>query len=314
MGGGLLSKGRGCETNAVASPRPAPGPATRPPVRAAGVVTFRPGREVLLVHRPKYDDWSFPKGKLDRGEHPTAAAVREVAEETGLHVRLGPPLADQEYPVNGRSKVVHYWTGRVVGEDDVSGYRPNAEIDAVRWVPIDQAADLLSYPHDRDTLADALEVRRRTRAIVVLRHGQARSRSRWRGEDAERPLLKLGEAQAHRLVPVLAAYDASRVLSSSSTRCVQTVAPYCATTGYELETRRRLSEEHATAKAAAAIAEEVWEDSRGVVLCSHRPVLPLLHDAFGIKPRQRGVSLAPAELLVLHVRKQRIVAVERHGV
>ncbi|WP_231123557.1 NUDIX hydrolase [Nocardioides sambongensis] len=278
------------------------------------MVTFRPGREVLLVHRPKYDDWSFPKGKLDRGEHRTAAAVREVAEETGLHVRLGPPLADQEYPVNRRPKVVHYWTGRVVGDDDVSRYRPNDEIDAVRWVPVQEAATLLTYPHDRDTLAEALQVRRRTRAIIVLRHARARSRDRWRGADADRPLLKVGEAQAHRLVPLLAAYDASRVISSTSTRCVETVAPYCATTGYELDTRRRLSEENATEKTVSAIVEDVWDDGRGVVLCSHRPVLPLVHDALGIKPRQRGVTLAPAEMLVLHVRKQKIVAVERHAV
>ena len=74
-------------------------------VRAAGAVVFAPGKRVLLVHRPKYDDWSFPKGKLDRGEHVTAAAVREVAEETGLQVRLGPPLTGQRYPVDGR--VVH---------------------------------------------------------------------------------------------------------------------------------------------------------------------------------------------------------------
>ena len=94
-------------------------------VVAAGAVVFRPGREVLLVHRQKYDDWSFPKGKLDPREHPTTAAVREVAEETGLHVRLGPPLATMRYPNNGRMKTVHYWQGRAVGDDDVSAYEPS---------------------------------------------------------------------------------------------------------------------------------------------------------------------------------------------
>ncbi|UMG91091.1 NUDIX domain-containing protein [Nocardioides sp. TF02-7] len=105
-----------------------------------------------------------------------AAAVREVAEETGLHVRLGPPLASQRYETGGRMKTVGYWTGRVVGDDDVSLYRPNDEIDRVEWVPVAEAPDRLTYPYDRQTLADALEVRRRTRALVVLRHGQARSR------------------------------------------------------------------------------------------------------------------------------------------
>src|SRR5690349_1211197 len=95
-------------------------------MRSAGVVVFRPGKQVLLVHRPKYDDWSFPKGKLDRGEHPAAAAVREVAEETGLAVRLGVPLGSQRYPISRGTKSVTYWAGRVVGDDDVSTYAPNA--------------------------------------------------------------------------------------------------------------------------------------------------------------------------------------------
>src|SRR5689334_16387231 len=95
-------------------------------VLAAGAVVLRKGR-VLLVHRPRYDDWSFPKGKLDPGETLPAAAVREVAEETGLDVRLGPPLTQQRYPTGGRMKSVSYWIGRVRDGHDVSGYEPNDE-------------------------------------------------------------------------------------------------------------------------------------------------------------------------------------------
>ena len=116
-------------------------------------MVFRPGKRVLLVHRPRYDDWSFPKGKLDPGEHVTGAAVREVAEETGLHVRLGVPLAPQRYPVTGgRTKQVSYWVSRAVGDDDVSRYRANDEIDAVEWVPYDEAMDRLTYDYDRPLL------------------------------------------------------------------------------------------------------------------------------------------------------------------
>src|SRR3954454_24592860 len=122
------------------------------PIVAAGAVVLRKGPQVLLVHRPKYDDWSFPKGKLDPGEHVTAAGVREVAEETGLHVRLGPPLAGQRYPIaGGRMKTVSYWVGRVVGSDDVSGYRPNAEIDRVAWFPYAEALERLTHEHDVET-------------------------------------------------------------------------------------------------------------------------------------------------------------------
>lgn len=288
--------------------------ASPPAVRAAGVVTFRPGREVLLVHRPKYDDWSFPKGKLERWEHPTAAAVREVAEETGVHVRLGPPLTSQHYPVGRRMKTVDYWTGRVVGDDDVSLYRPNHEIDQVAWVRVDKAEKMLTYEYDRETLAEAMKVRRRTHAIVVLRHARARSRRAWKADDQLRPLLKTGAHQSDRVVPLLAAYDATRVISSPAVRCLQTVAPYAETTGWEIETRRRLSEEAATAKGVEKVVEELLEGDQGAVLCSHRPVLPQVYDALGLRAKQRGDELAPAEMLVVHVRKGGIVAVERHRI
>ena len=285
-----------------------------PDILAAGVVTFRPGREVLLVHRPKYDDWSFPKGKLDRGEHATAAAVREVAEETGVHVRLGPPLPLQRYRVARGMKTVYYWTGRVVGDDDVSHYRPNEEIDDVRWVPVAEAVDLLTYDFDRQTLEDATAVRRKTRPLVVLRHAVARSRRTWRGDDSDRPLLRTGEAQADRLVPLLAAYDAAVVVSSSSKRCVQTVQPYVETTGYELDTRKRLSEEHATEKSVERIVEELLDNPRGGVVCTHRPVLPMVYDALGLRSARREPELAPGELFVVHTRKGAVVAFERHRV
>lgn len=313
----------------------AAGPAARPPasdpgvattgpqdVLAAGVVVFRPGRRVLLVHRPKYDDWSFPKGKLDRGEHHTVAAVREVAEETGLHVRLGPALAAQRYPLGGhperagapghpgtqRSKTVFYWAGRAVGDDDVSGYRPNAEVDAVEWVDAEEAAERLTYPHDRTTLAEALKRRRKTRAVILLRHGKARSRRAWRQDDRERPLLKPGQLQAERLVPLLAAYGVTRVISSTSTRCLQTVEPFSATTGWELEQRRRLSEEDVSSKGLARVVDEVLGDTRSTVVCTHRPVLPALCDALGVE--HPGLELG--EMLVLHLRKNKVAGIERH--
>ena len=138
---------------------------------------------MLLVHRPRYDDWSFPKGKLDRGEHATAAAVREVEEETGVRVRLGVPLASQRYPIRVGTKLVHYWVGRAVGDGDVGGYEPNAEIDEVAWFPIDKARRRLTYDFDIDTLDEALVHAQKTRTLVILRHSQARSRKAWRGDD-----------------------------------------------------------------------------------------------------------------------------------
>jgi len=283
-------------------------PTTAREVRAAGAVTFRSGGDVLLVHRPKYDDWSFPKGKVDRGEHVVAAAVREVHEETGLHVRLGPPLPDQHYPVRGGSKRVHYWVGRVVGSDDVGSYLVNSEIDEVRWVPRKQARSLLSYDMDRETLAQAEPLRKPTRPIIVLRHAKARARKTWRRDDRERPLLKLGQDQARRLVPVLAAFDPDEVVTSPSLRCVQTIQPYVDSTGVKVRTKRRLSEEDATVTKVVSLLDRLLDRDESVLLCTHRPVLPTVFDALGVA----DPGLDPAGLVVVHRRHGRIVAVEQH--
>lgn len=280
-------------------------------VLAAGVVVFGRGKRVLLVHRPRYDDWSFPKGKLDPGEHVAAAAVREVAEETGLHVRLGPPLSGQRYPsTGGRMKSVSYWAGRAVGDEDVSGYRPNAEIDQVRWVPYDDALDLLTYEHDQDTLREARPVRRKTHALVLLRHGQARSRKAWRQDDRLRPLVQAGRHQAQRLVPVLAAYDVTRVVSSSSARCVETVGPYADITGWKLELEDGLTEEDATATSVLRMVDELAIAEESAVLCTHRPVLPAVFDALGVP----DPDLEAGGMLVVHLRKGRVTATERHRI
>jgi 8-oxo-(d)GTP phosphatase len=286
----------------------------RPDVQAAGAVVTRKGGDVLIVHRPRYDDWSFPKGKLNRGEHVVAAAVREVGEETGLRIRLGPRLPDQRYLVGRtRSKQVHYWMGRVVGDDDVSGYQPNAEIDQVRWVSRKKARKLLHYEFDRETLATADELPRNSRALIVLRHAKARARKAWKKDDRLRPLLKPGELQAQRLVPLLAAYDVSLVTSSSSTRCVQTVAPYAERSGWPVTTYDGLSEEGASHESVLEVVDDLLHHRECAMLCTHRPVLPTIYDVLRLD--EIGVEdpkLDPAQLLVVHHRRGRVVAVDRH--
>ncbi len=277
-------------------------------MRAAGAVVLRRDH-VLLVHRPAYDDWSFPKGKLDRGEPAPVAAVREVGEETGVRVRLGVQLARQSYP-NGRStKVVDYWVGRVVGDPDVSGYVVNDEIDEVDWVPVDKAEKRLSYDRDHATLGEALVVGKKTRALVLLRHGKARSRKAWRKDDRNRPLLVAGAAQARAAVPMLAAYGVTRIVTSSSTRCADTVAPYAENTGWPLTRTADLSEEDATDASVLGIVDELLHADEDAVLCTHRPVLPSVYDAIGI-PREHQ---ATGELVVIHHRGGRVRSIERHG-
>src|SRR3954447_10857127 len=280
-------------------------------ILSAGAVVSRKGPDVLLVHRPKYDDWSFPKGKLDPGEHETAAAVREVAEETGLDVRLGPPLKAQRYAVAAGDKVVHYWAGRVVGGDDVSMYRPNDEIDEVAWVPLSKADCVLTSRRDRETLAEFAKVRRKSTPLVVLRHAKARARKSWRGKDPQRPLTHDGEIQAEQTVPILAAYGVQRVVSSSSQRCWTSVAPYADVADLEIAVTDDLSEEGASERRVERIVHRLLHDIRPpTVLCTIRPINPLVYAAMGVPEHKLEVG----SMLVVHHRLGQVVAIEHHAV
>jgi 8-oxo-dGTP pyrophosphatase MutT (NUDIX family)/phosphohistidine phosphatase SixA len=291
-----------------------PPAAADPDVVAAGAVVTRKGpegREVLLVHRPKYDDWSFPKGKQDPGEHVAATAVREVLEETGVEIRLGRPLRPQFYNVSGgRAKKVHYWVGHVIGDDDVSTYVTNAEVDDLGWFSAHSAGERLTYLDDIDLLEQFHQHRKTTSTLVVVRHAKALKRGTWRPPDPERPLAPQGEAQAKALVPVLHAYGVSRVVTSTSVRCVQTVAPYAAAQVLPLVELGTLSEEGWDESAARTLLDDLLTTPGPSVLCSHRPILPELFDLLGI----REEPLSPGELVVCHHRKQGVVATERHGV
>ena len=278
---------------------------------AAGAVVVRKGPEVLLVHRPKYDDWSFPKGKLDPGEHTTTAAVREVAEETGLDIRLGPPLSTQGYDVrNGstRHKHVHYWVARVVGDDDVSAFRFNEEIDGLEWVPVEKAGRLLSYRRDRETLAEAAGLRKKSNPLVVLRHGKATPRRTWTDDDRLRPLHPDGEMQAELVVPVLGAYGVQRVVSSTSKRCLETVGPYADVLDVDVETSPELSEEDVDPDTVEVLVRGLMEAGDPAVVCTHRPVLPHVYAALGVP----DPKLDAGAMLVVHHRRGKVVAVELH--
>lgn len=278
-------------------------------VAAGAVITRRGGREVLLVHRPKYDDWSFPKGKQDPGEHVVATARREVLEETGLRVHLGRPLPPQYYEVSlGRSKVVNYWVARVDPAAEDLAFVPNSEVDEIRWFPLPAATQRLSYLDDVELIDAFRSAPRRTHALVIVRHATAQRRSTWHKVDAERPLSRVGRTEAGALHPILAAYGITELYSSPSARCRQTVSPYARSIGAAIENRPEISEEEADAEAMKSFLDRLVSSPRSAALCSHRPVLPLIFDHLGV-PEE---PLAPAEFVVCHHRKGRIVAVERH--
>jgi 8-oxo-dGTP diphosphatase len=199
-------------------------------VLAAGGVVWRPGGagpEVCLVHRPKYDDWSLPKGKLHSGEHPLAGAVREVAEETGVAALPQVRLPTVGYLVSlGVPKRVDYWFMRAV---EGPGFAPNKEVDRLRWVPLAEAAGMLSYDHDAGVVRAAAKLPAVGAVAVLLRHGYAGERDEWDGPDDARPLDERGRRQAERLADVLAVFAPGlrpgSLRSATPDRCRQTVAP-----------------------------------------------------------------------------------------
>jgi 8-oxo-dGTP diphosphatase len=235
------------------------------------------GTEVLLVHRPRYDDWSLPKGKVNRHEHLTLAAVREVLEETGVTIGLRRPLPHRRYKVEGVPKVVHYWRAVVVDEGE---FEATDEVDEVRWLTVDAATSLASHPDDASLVKLAYDPP--GTPFVVLRHGTAVKRVDWSGDDVDRPLDAHGTEQADALVPRLAAYAISRVHSSAARRCTDTVRPYALTFGVPLAAEPSLTEESYQRDAAAAfdraagLLADAWRTGEATVLCGHRPYLPAL--------------------------------------
>ena len=260
-------------------------------VMAAGGVVWRGDgdrREVLLVHRPRYDDWSLPKGKLARGEHILAGATREIAEETGHRVVLGPPLGVQRYDVrrNGGTapKMVHYWAAAPTGT--AQPFRPNDEVDGLEWLPVATATQRLSYPRDAEVLDSLARVLPVEATLILLRHTAAVKRKAWDGKDSRRPLSPEGAEAAKRLVDVLRALGVDRILTSDAERCTATVRPYAAATGLPIEEHPEISERgyEADPSALAGFARTAWARGRVTVICSHRPVLPPLAEALGLKP------------------------------
>jgi 8-oxo-dGTP pyrophosphatase MutT (NUDIX family)/phosphohistidine phosphatase SixA len=287
-------------------------------VLAAGAVVWRrvsDRTELLVVHRPKYDDWSFPKGKLDRGERLPVTAVREVGEETTVPIRLGRPLPMVRYPLRKPRpsiKEVSFWIGRPAGASEIT-LDPNREIDAARWVQLDAVAGLLTYEHDHGLLDEFVRLRDDEKAhetwpLVVLRHAAARSRTQWKGDDRRRTLNSKGNREARRLIPLLEAYGITDVVSSDSARCVQTVVPYADHLDVDLDLYPELSEEGATPDRVAGRVRGLAASKRAMVVCTHRPVLPLVFETLGIEP----VRLEPAQLLVAHRRGRDVLATELH--
>ena len=281
---------------------------------------------IAVIHRPRYDDWSLPKGKVDPGEHLLTAAVREVREETGFAVSIGVPLPTQTYEVDGLRKDSHYWVGQKLAGEFV----PNDEVDEIAWLSFEQAKAKLTYKHDQEVLAAAANSIP-TIPLIILRHTQSVKRAEWllgsdelSEVDASRPLTAVGRMQANSLVGALAAFGVAELHSSDSRRCRDTVGPYATGRSLPVVLEKTVSEERHKDHPERAIArvKELAEIPRALVLCTHRPVLPAVMEAlssiFTVENETKKTfdpAFTPGTMVIYHRDAENlshIVSVERH--
>lgn len=293
--------------------------------------------EVALVHRPKYNDWSWPKGKMEPGESILACATREVEEETGIAPRLEAPLTTQRYQLGSTAtKEVFYWLARPQLSDSALSARapvklaPTSEIDRVRWVKPAKALRLLTRRGDRRLMNEALarlaERQLDTRTLVILRHAKAVKRSEWQQGEKTRPLARNGVHQVGQLTGILSAYGVCSLASSPWRRCLATVGPYASLTGAAMSVQAELTETAAREdpdRFRSVIATLLHQTTQPAAVCVHRPTLPpLIGQVALLTPNsltrslpQTDPYLRPGEALVIHLSDRadgspRVVAVE----
>jgi 8-oxo-(d)GTP phosphatase len=291
-------------------------PSAGTPILAGGAVVTRENHlqstEVLIIYRKRYDDWTLPKGKTEVGESIPVCAVREVREETGVTIRLSLPLDSISYKAgNAGLKKVEYWGGVVL---DSVRRAPDAEVDVVSWLPVRAALGRLTYSHDHFLVQQYL-AQPLTTPLIILRHAKAVDRKDWSRKDSARPITSRGQSQAVRLMPMLAAYGVTKLVSSTSRRCVATLQPYAHDRRLKVETHSILSEEEGKedSNGVGALTRKIraatLESSEPTAVCVHRPVLPHILDALDIAQ----TTLATGEFMVAHLTADGTVhAVERH--
>lgn len=298
-------------------------------VQAAGAVCWRhyQGKlQLLLVHRPKYDDWSWPKGKLALHESAPVACVREVQEETGLTVALGAPLPAMSYTLNdNRPKHVSMWAAHVP-HDAPTPPRPH-EVDTVEWVDADEVLSRLTRRSERVQGRAVMEYAQagtlQTWPLILVRTGFSYPRRSWRGGDKERPLVDAGHRQARDMGFILGAWGPEKVWCSPARRCVDTVRIFCGMSGTPLKPRKCLAEKNFSThpQKVAGLVRRGWHKGKALAVCSSEPVLaailqslPEKVDSSSAGPANVPASLVPGEIFVAHISSisGQIVATESH--
>jgi 8-oxo-dGTP diphosphatase len=276
-------------------------------IRAAGALLWREiaaGEiEIALVHRPRYDDWSLPKGKIDENETALACAYREVFEETGIRA--------VEYEDNGAQKRVKYWVAQALGASD---FVANEEVDQLRWLNPTDSIELATHQSDKEMIERFLEIEGPTDTLIILRHTKALERGDWDGDDSLRTLNENGIAQAQALINHLAPFAIDEIYTSDFTRCVQTVSPLGESRGLVVSKVPSLNEAtfESDPERSISFANALKQDERNILICSHNPVIPtMLRGILNTKLKNKDlIKLEPGDAWLVHRVKGEIVALD----
>ena len=286
------------------------------PILAAGAVLWRKSEkkktEVLIIHRPKYDDWTFPKGKAEIGEPLIACAYREVLEETNIETAFGPYLGEVEYLTNDGKKKVSFWSAKVVKEKD---FKPNTEVDQLKWVEVTKIKELLTLDTDRKILEQFLQIEPDTKPLILLRHAKAGTRDEWQGEDDDRPLDSYGQNQAKRLLAMYQVFNLEQIHSSDAVRCYDTVVAIAKGLNIKLEVTGKISEStfKKDKEKAFDYAKDLIKLNESVLLCSHNPILPKMLNKLTKKSEVDADEgkLLPADGWVIHRIGKEVIQIDR---
>lgn len=290
--------------------------ATGERIEGAGAVLWQATDDgdvtIAIIHRPRYDDWSLPKGGVDAGESHIQAAFREVLEETGVKAVFGPEIGTVDYEVNGVTKEVRYWLAEA---DQFNAATPNPEeVDVIEWLSISDAINKLSNNDDREIVRMAEEFGFGSTPLVLLRHTKALKRDLWDGDDGDRPLEHVGQIQAAKIPAIYAPYAIEKIYSSDAIRCVQTIEVMAAEYGITPIYSSEISEFgfEKDSEKALDYALSVMLSDKSSVMCSHNPVLPkLVKKLIGKKNFKRlSAELKPGDSFVLHHRSGEVIAVD----
>lgn len=284
-------------------------------IRAAGALLWREiaaGEiEIALVHRPRYDDWSLPKGKIDENETALACAYREVFEETGIKARFTRQLGSVEYEDNGAQKRVKYWVAQALG---ASVFVANEEVDQLRWLKPTDSIELATHQSDKEMIERFLEIAEPTDTLIILRHTKALERGDWDGDDSLRTLNESGLAQAKSLIEHLAPFAIDEIYTSDFTRCVQTVSPLGESRGLVVSKVPSLNEAtfESDPERSISFANALKQDERNILICSHNPVIPtMLRGILNTKLKNKDlIKLEPGDAWLVHRVKGEIVALD----